>query len=497
MRLPELRPHQIRAIEGVKERFREGKRRPVIHLPTGAGKTIIATHIVDGARKKGKRINFTVPIISLVDQTLSRFVENGIDLADIGVHQADHSLRRPQAPIQIISVQTAARRGWPEADLVICDEAHVQFDALDEYLDAHAATLFVALTATPWAKGMGDRWDCLISPTSIDELTELGFLAPLRAFAPSKPDLTGVKTVAGDYHQGQLSDRMSQKEIVGDVVSTWLKEAENRPTLVFAVDRAHAAALQGQFEAVGISCAYVDANTPREERGKILADLNSGALKVISSIDTMSMGVDADVRCISYCAPTKSEMRWVQRIGRGLRPKADGSDCLLLDHSGTALRLGLPNEIHHTTLRTAASDEAAKARKEPELKKPIECPSCTQLIPVGSQCCPGCGFKPQRVSTVRVVEGDLIEIGGSKSAKKEQLSKQQFLAELKGFAEENSKSSSWVMANFRAKTNEWPHHSIKGVAPAYASNKVRAWIRSRQIAWAKGKQAAQERQANA
>ena len=490
-----LRPLQQRAIDGLRNSLASGKRRQIISAPTGFGKTVIAARVLTGALAKRKRIAFCVPMLSLIDQSVERFVSNGIDLGDMGVIQGDHPLRRPHAPVQICSVQTLDRRGFPEVDFVVVDEVHIRFDAIDEWMDKEPGKIFIGLSATPWSKGLGDRWDDLIIPTSLDELTREGWLAPLRAFAPSKPDLTGIKTVAGDYQQSALSERMSGKEIVGDVVSTWLKEAEGRPTLVFAVDRAHAAKLHEEFESSGIQSCYVDANTPREERAAILARLSSGSLKVICSIGTMTTGVDADIRCISYCRPTKSEILWVQSIGRGLRTAPGKTDTLLLDHSGTALRLGLPNEIHHTTLRTAASDEAAKARKEPELKKPIECPSCTQLIPVGVQCCPGCGFKPQRVSTVRVVEGDLIEIGGSKSAKKEQLSKQQFLAELKGFAEENGKSSSWVMANYRAKTNEWPHHSIKGVAPAYASNKVRAWIRSRQIAWAKGRQAQEARSA--
>ena len=65
---------------------------------------------------------------------------------------------------------------------------------------------------------------------------------------------------------------MSGKQIVADVISTWLEKGENRPTLLFAVDRAHAATLHEQFNEAGVPCArYVDGETPREERQSILA----------------------------------------------------------------------------------------------------------------------------------------------------------------------------------------------------------------------------------
>ena len=62
-------------------------------------------------------------------------------------------------------------------------------------------------------------------------------------------------------------------------------------------------------------------------------------------------GFDSDVRCIIYARPTKSEIRWVQCLGRGLR-KAQGKDkCLIFDHSGSVHRLGFPDDIEYDELR--------------------------------------------------------------------------------------------------------------------------------------------------
>ena len=62
---------------------------------------------------------------------------------------------------------------------------------------------------------------------------------------------------------------MSKPMLVADVVGTWLRLGDNRPTLCFAVDRAHARRLAAEFKAAGVSSAYVDAMTPRDERERI------------------------------------------------------------------------------------------------------------------------------------------------------------------------------------------------------------------------------------
>ena len=102
----ELKPVQVKALDMIKGSLRSGKRRPQLQAPTGSGKTVIGAHAVTGALEKGNPVAFTVPLLSLIDQTVARFVENGIVLDQIGVIQADHPLRRPQAPVQICSVET-------------------------------------------------------------------------------------------------------------------------------------------------------------------------------------------------------------------------------------------------------------------------------------------------------------------------------------------------------------------------------------------------------
>jgi DNA repair protein RadD len=490
-----LRPLQAKALDLLKGSIRSGSKRIVIQAPTGYGKTILAAHIAAGALGKGNRAAFTVPMLSLIDQTFERFVANGIDPGSMGVMQGNHPWRRAHAPLQICSVQTLDRRGWPEGlGLVMVDECHVRYRAIDRWMAARPDLLFVGLSATPWARGMGDHWQELLIPATIGELIEQGWLSKFRVFAPSHPDLSGVKEVAGDYHEGQLSEVMSADVLVADVVQNWLDNGEGRSTLCFAVDRAHAAKLHGDFESVGVSSAYVDGETETEERKAILSRFQRGEVKVIVSIGTMTTGVDVDCRCIVLARPTKSELLYVQMIGRGLRTANGKDDCLIFDHSDTTQRLGFVTEIHHAQLRTAARDKAEKQRREEggerAAPKPRECAACHRLVPAGIRACPSCGAIPQRASKVETVDGELVEFGEAKAkkAKRDKFDEALFFAQLKGFAIEKNYKPGWAAQKFKERTGVWPNGAhVKDIAPASCGPEVRSWIRSRQIAWAKSK----------
>ena len=122
----ELRPHQTRAIELLRQSLGSGKRRPVLQAPTGFGKTLLAAAVVEGALAKQKRVIFTVPALSLVDQTVKAFWDEGI--RDVGVIQGTNAMTDWSRPVQVASVQTLQRRPIPEADVVMIDECHRWFD---------------------------------------------------------------------------------------------------------------------------------------------------------------------------------------------------------------------------------------------------------------------------------------------------------------------------------------------------------------------------------
>jgi DNA repair protein RadD len=483
----ELRPHQACAIEKLRQSLGSGKRRPVLQAPTGFGKTLLAAAVVEGALAKQKRVIFTVPALSLVDQTVRAFWDQGI--SDVGVIQGTHPMTDWGRPVQVASVQTLQRRGIPEVDVVIIDECHRLFDFYGRWMKdpAWQNRPFIGLSATPWTLGLGQYFDDLIIATTTQDLISEGYLSPFRVFAPSHPDLTRVRTVEGDYYEPDLSSVMNEAPLVADVVDTWRRRAENRSTFCFAVDRTHAKHLQAKFAEAGVSTGYIDAYTLAKERDEIKRQFHDGDIRVVCNVGCLTTGVDWDVRCIVLARPTKSEILFVQIIGRGLRIAEGKEDCLILDHSDTHLRLGFVTDIHHDVLDDGRA--RAKPKASDRIRLPKECPQCAFLKPPRMSECPACGFKAEAVDNTQVAEGELVEITGGKKRGKAASKDERaaFYAQLMGYAQARGYSSGWAAHKFREKFDVWPndYRSLPAMEP---TPKMRSWIKSRQIAWAKSKQ---------
>jgi DNA repair protein RadD len=205
--------------------------------PTGSGKTIIAAEII----RNELRAFGTVLILShrreITKQTSAKFFAAGINH---GIIQAGFS-PRPLERVQIASIQTLHRRAiadetipLPPAKLLIIDEAHhcparTYQKIINEYPDA----TLLGLTATPCrgdGRGLGTIFQVIIECPQVAELIKQKYLVPTRVYAPVDPDLRGIRTVQGDYHEAELADRMDRAQLVGDIVSHWHKYSEQRKT---------------------------------------------------------------------------------------------------------------------------------------------------------------------------------------------------------------------------------------------------------------------------
>ena len=305
----ELWDFQQAALDNIRASIGQGVRRIVCQSPTGSGKTVLASAIVEGAQRKNNRLAFVVNAISLIDQTVEAFYRE--DIRDVGVIQANHIKTDWSRPVQVCSVQTLKSRGaFPEAKIVVFDECHSLHAVHKQWL-AHPDwqnVPFIGLSATPWSRGLGQYFQSLLVAATTRELIDRGFLSKFTVYACPKADLSQVKITAGDYQKDQLSDAMLRGTLSGDVVKTWKERWGKDKTLVFGVDRAHAETLHMRFTEAGVRSAYQDGETPAADREGIKRGFHNGTYQIVCNIGTLTTGVDWDVRCLVLARPTKSEI---------------------------------------------------------------------------------------------------------------------------------------------------------------------------------------------
>ncbi|MCP4078292.1 MAG: DEAD/DEAH box helicase, partial [Gammaproteobacteria bacterium] len=415
-----LRPHQVTAIEGIRNSYKAGHKRPVLQAVPGFGKTLCAVDMIKQAIDKGKRVCFIVDRIILIEQTSREFDKFGLDH---GIIQGQNP-RTNDLPLQIASTQTLAARvknsnvynsvlkdnQFP-FDWLIVDECHTQSRALNKLMLTNSQIPVLGLSGSPWAKGMGQVYDDLILAESTQNLIDKGFLSDFVAYGSPLLDLKGVKTVAGDYNQKEIAQRASKAKIVGDVVKTWLQRGENRQTMCFAINVAHSKAIIDEFRANGVTAAHIDAHTTYDDRIRILKAHNDGELKILSNVGITTKGFDSpQTTCLILARPTKSMMLYIQMINRVLRVSSCGKDAIILDHGRNIERLGLPTDQMQEYLCDGDPDLAEKKKKEKEREKaaPKPCPKCyhlhTEFI------CPACGYKPELMHDIESTEDKLQKI---------------------------------------------------------------------------------------
>ena len=491
----ELRDYQEYAIKKLRGAINQGARRPLLTLPTGAGKTVLAAGMTDSAVAQGNRVLFLAHRRELIDQTYRQFYTAGIDT---GILMAERP--RTEAPVQVASIQTLqarlAKGGFrpPEADLVFVDEAHrAPSNQYRRILDGqYPNAVTVGLTATPVrgdGTGMGTIFDDLVIGPTVRELTDRGHLVPMRYYAPSIPDLTGVEVRDDDYVESQLAQAMDDKKLIGDIVSQWHRLASDRQTVVFASSVAHSRHLAQAFKATGVAAEHIDGETFREERDEIIRRVKRGDVQVLCNCLVTTEGWDApEVSCAVLARPTKSLGLFLQMAGRVLRPAPGKADALLLDHSGSVHQHGFVDDNHLWSLDTTERVQDRQKRLTPDEPKRITCGSCGYVYQ-GRAVCPQCGWAPPaKTEAPDVDEGDLVHLDGQreregKSRQWTRADRQRWYSMLLGHARSYGKKDGWAAHKFREKIGEWPNGLER--TPQQPDGEVAGWIKHIQIRDAK------------
>jgi superfamily II DNA or RNA helicase len=239
---------------------------------------------------------------------------------------------------------------------------------------------------------------------------------------------------------------------------------------------------------VGVAAGYVDAYTSPADRKELQKGFADGSIEVVCNVDVLTTGVDWDVRCLILARPTKSRMRYVQIIGRGLR--SAGADtrlgvkdhCLIFDHSDTTETLGLVTDIqfHQLDDGSRKKKDEPQAGEVPKEKLPSECPACHMMKPAGLPVCPHCGFKPAPRSTVICADGELEELTVSvKTKPPTQADMQRWYSGLLFVAEQRGHKQQWADHAFKDKFKQWP----RGLRadPLEPAPDIRGYVKHRDI----------------
>lgn len=467
MSAPTLRPYQSRAIAETLAARDRGVRRVLLVAPTGAGKTEMASALF--ARHATGL--FLVHRLELVEQAAERFSRHGLR---VGIIQGD-TPQTPEAPIQVASVQSLSRRAKPPADIVITDEAHhAVAGSFADVIEAYPDAFHVGVTATPYrldGHGLGTLFEEIIVAAHPLELVELGYLVRPRIYTAPPPDLSGIRKVAGDYAQGQLSERMTS--LVGNVVETWQTRAEGRKTVVFAVDIAHSKALAERFLAAGIPSEHFDGGDDRPARRAVLARFRSGETTVLSNCSLISEGFDLpEIGVVQMARPTASRALYKQQVGRAMRPAEGKADCVILDNAGNFSRFGDPLDVEEYSLTNEV--------KVPHPVPVKTCKGCFAVIPASAPSCPYCGYAPP-VETRMVTESEdeLVE-ASSLTARYQRMDQDERVSlyqKLLADAESFGYKPGWAAFRYKSKFGNWPEPEVVARAEAGTSLPIEALAR--------------------
>jgi superfamily II DNA or RNA helicase len=386
-------------------------------MPTGAGKTITAATIVKSAAEKANTVWWLTHRRELISQASDTFNRLEIPHSTIqsGYVSDAHSL------VQVASIQTIVRRleTLPPPEIICFDESHhiSPGGQWAQIYDAFPNAKKIGLTATPWrldGSGLGHFYDSMVIGPSMADLIKDGALTPYKMYAPSLPDLSGVKSIGGDFVKGALAKAMNKPKLVGDAIDHYLALCPGKRAIVFAAGIDNSKDIASQFRQSGIPAEHVDGSMSGQERDAAVARFASGETLILSNDSLFGEGFDVPaIEAVILLRPTQSLSLYLQMVGRGLRPALDKPHAVILDHAGNSrnkedggMGHGLPDDDREWTL-----EDREKRKKGAVAEVSIkQCPECFFVYRPAPKC-PQCGHvAPVSVRKIEVIEGKLEEV---------------------------------------------------------------------------------------
>lgn len=335
----------------------------LFQMPTGTGKTRLFSSIISDIKTWGVQNDEDVKIliiahrIELIDQiseNLERYkVSHGII--------AGGKQRDLRYPVQVASVQTITHRNNFDvaSDLnvnyIIVDEAHhCVANSYKKLWEMYPNAKKLGVTATPWRMNNGgfkSVFDKIIISQSIQSFIDAGWLASYDYYSISanseiQKEINSITEfdVEGDYKISALENKMDTTHIRAQLLDSYIKFAKGKKGIIYSISRKHSDHICQEYRNAGVNIVRIDSKTPKDERKLFVERFKKGLIDIIVNVDIFSEGFDCpDIEFIQLARPTKSLVKYLQQVGRGLRPTLGKSNCIILDNVGLHFQFGLPN----------------------------------------------------------------------------------------------------------------------------------------------------------
>jgi ATP-dependent helicase IRC3 len=369
-----LRDYQENCLNLSLSHYQMGVNRQLAVLATGLGKTAIAANLRTH-HSFTRKVMFLVHMETLAVQAATAMQRWNPGLR-VGVEMAGSyaDLEGFYPPDFVVaSVPTLGRKGSDrikrflpsDFSAIIQDEAHIGISDSFKRVYAHFGLLepnpdgplFLGITATPNrtdGKGLRELFDVIVFDMGIQKGIADGWLCDLVGYRVNgKAQLDKVHTRLGDFAQDELEKEVNTPARNAIIVKEWYKHAYGKRTLIFTVDIQHALDLAAAFSAHGEPAEAVWGDDP--DRHSKIRRHKTGEYHVLCNCNVLGIGYDdPEIECIVSAAPTKSELRYVQQVGRGTRIATGKENCIVIDvvdnsskHSLTTIStlLGLPKNL--------------------------------------------------------------------------------------------------------------------------------------------------------
>lgn len=362
----QLRPYQEEARAKVQQEWKEGRKRTLLVLPTGCGKTIVFSKIIEDRVKMGERVLVLAHRSELLEQASDKLMTaTGLGTA---LEKAENTSISSWFRVVVGSVQTMQREKrlskFPlnHFDTIVIDEAHHAIsDGYQRVLEHFGEANVLGVTATPDRgdmRNLGSYFDSLAYEYPLVDAIKSGYLSKITAITiPLELDLSTVSQQAGDFKASEIGTALDP--YLDQIADEMVKQCKDRKTVVFLPLVKTSQKFRDILNAKGFKAAEV--NGESKDRAEILEDFDKDKYNVLCNSMLLTEGWDCPtVDCVVVLRPTKVRALYSQMVGRGTRLAPGKENLLLLDFLWHTERHELCRPAH----LIASSPEVAKKMTE-------------------------------------------------------------------------------------------------------------------------------------